>query len=756
MKVRWILPLALTAACAQGEFVGPGAGDPPGPGPTEPPPPAFETPALTGAVAGESSVRVDWRIPGEGVEVGIFVASSRASLLDRAPLLETDAGGGAVFGGLPADTEHFVGLGARRAGESAYEQVGASVRVRTASPIYVDPAADLAVADGKTPATAFPDLLRGLLTAFGQGGGNVFALGGDYATSSLPVFGGVHLYGGFAPGFALGERDTEGRRTTLSAATNLPVLDVRGGGEAVVLDGFALLGGSLATVGIDVDATSVEVRGVEVRECSGRGMRLRNGDSGDPLELLVVGSEFTRNAADGVSLQGAFDVRIIGSSFSANVQEGVDLDDLIAPDGRRVTLEITDSSFAGNGTQGLDVDLAAPATPGPNGGRFEIVVMGSRFERNGEEGALVDFDFEFAPAWEADVAIVGCLARGNLGAGVHVDADARGPILVHRLLSSSNGAEGLWVSSESTGGLAVVSASALTGNVGPGLRASFGNRVVAAAHCLFAGNGGGGFRSEVTESTATSCLAFVQPAAWSGVRTEASLDLSGPPSGLFLRAPESYAFAESVEEERVVLASDPQAGPGDLVEVADDGTPRTVVAVAGRAVTIDPPLEDLRLPSLVSVFEPGDTVEEDYRLAPASPALGAGMTPPGGPIVDAGIWGSPAAGLPGLSGVGDPGLFVVASTVPLLHEVLGRDDVIRIGFGGGAPSSASLGLDTVRAVTHSGTELPIDVFLDGGELMIAPPPAGWGPEGTSLEVHAALRSEAGTALTAPLTLSYSP
>ena len=138
-------------------------------GPVEPPAPLSITAAgITGAAPLEIEVRVDFVLPGSGFEAALFGASTKDAVFAGVPLAEGLTEPFAIVEGLARETHHYFGLGVRSAdagGDAPYVQAGAVVRVRTGEPIYVDALADPFLADGLTPATAFPDLLSGLLAA---------------------------------------------------------------------------------------------------------------------------------------------------------------------------------------------------------------------------------------------------------------------------------------------------------------------------------------------------------------------------------------------------------------------------------------------------------------------------------------------------------------------------------------------------------------------------------------------------------------
>src|SRR6185436_1303102 len=96
---------------------------------------------------------------------------------------------------------------------------------------------------------------------------------------------------------------------------------------AVIVDGVRIKGNSLGAVGADTDGTDpcqLELRSVVITDMTDRGLRLRNlTDNG--FDIVMSPCQSSRNGADGLSGNGAFDYSLFDSIFAGNVQEGVDL-----------------------------------------------------------------------------------------------------------------------------------------------------------------------------------------------------------------------------------------------------------------------------------------------------------------------------------------------------------------------------------------------------------------------------------------------
>jgi hypothetical protein len=742
------------AACARGSGGaggGGGSGLPPPPGSEDPP----FLPGLVAAAAGPNEVRVDWIEAESGFELALFQGLSRASVYSSAPVAEVLAGDHLVLQGLANSVDLFFGLGLRAVGDSEWTPIGVILRARPGPVIYVDAASSAASPDGTTPATAFADLFLGLLVALGQGGGNVWVRDGDYTGAVLPLVAGVHVYGGFDGTFELDTRAARAHRTILRGPAGQRLLDVGGGEPAAVLDGFALRGEGTAQSGIDVGDSSLELRCVDLVGFASRAARLSNLSTSASYDFLAVDCGFESNGGEGVLLSGAFDVVIDGSRFDGNGLEGAQLDDLVARDGSTATLSVRGSRFFGNASEGLDVDLAAPLLQGPNGGVFALEIDASRFEQNGTDGLDVDVDYETASAWRGTLALRGVRLRANRGHGARVDGDSTLDVAIERTLASANEGDGIWISSESAPGLAIVSASVCSGNHGAGLRASLGNRPVLASHCVFAGNAGGGFASELVTSSAASCVAWLQGTPWIGVERVGSLELDDPQSGAFERAPEAYARVLSSAGATAVLEDASAIALGASTELGDDDVELVVQAVNGSTVTFDESPMGFVAPGALSAFAAQAGVFDDWRLPPGSPCAGAGMSAPGAPAVDAGVWGSPSAGFPGVAQALDGPLLVLADATPTPTARIDAHDAIALRFSR-ALDPASVGLDALRVVSDSGTEIAALTTVLGDTLTLLPPGAGWGSEPFVVELHRAIRAADGTPHSAPLVVPYVP
>lgn len=746
--------LASLALCACGGGGGGGgsSGGPTVPGDTGD---LASTQGLVSLAANASGVQVSWEArdaSGANLAVALFSGVDRASVHQGAPIA-TASGDGSSFVAIPGGATRYFGL-ALDLGGGSYAPVGAVLSARAAAPIYVDASSTAVAPDGSSPAQAFSDVREAALLAFALGGGNVWVREGVYNAPGLEIHTGVHVYGGFDASFSLTARDPQARPTRIRGVAGSAVCEVVAGAGAAILDGLEIDGQSTASFGIDVDSADCELRALDVHDCSGRGLRLRSPVLTSAIDVRLVRSRIVDNGAQGLSLTGAFDLRVEGSRFGGNGLEGLDLGGLVGPGGVPVSLRVRDSVFAGNGADGLDCDLTPPLSPSGSG-RYLVEIETSRFERNGyaapteaTAGLKIDIDFELIPDWRADIVVRGCTARNNLRDGVLLDLDSTASAFVHRLLSSGNGGDGLVVSSESTPSFVTVSASVLAGNVGAGLRAELGQVPLAVSHCVLAGNFGGGVVSATARSSVSSSIAWMQPNAWSGVRSHFNVESSVPTDAPFVRAPLEYRRATGWSNGQLVLNDNSGLVLGDDVEFADDGVVRELSALgANQRVGLTPTLDAPGLPSTLARFASAN-VSEDYTLSALSLARDAGMADPLTGPVDAGPFDAPLGGEPGRDALERPTLFYAATSTPVVGQNVGAGQSLEIEFRGGALDPGSINAQSVRVLNSGGQVLNTTAFLQNQRLVIAPPGGGW-PSGTLLvELHATLQSSAGAPLAA--------
>ena len=471
------LVASLAAACGGG-----GGGS--GPDNPPPPPPADSgslpnTVSLVSAAAGNQAVRLAWRAQdpdGNTVPVALFGAGSSGAVYSGSPIA-TPSGNAFTVGGLTNGQPRYFGL-ALDLGGGNYQPAGEILYARPAPPFYVDAASTAgAAADGLTPATAYTTPIEGALLALTMGGGNVWIAGGDYADVSLPLFPGVDLYGGFDATLTLAGRDPDANPTRFVGSQGNSIIEVRNGGTGAAIDGLVLDGAGVAKFGIDVDESPVELRNVEIADCSSHGIRARSASTTSVIDLCVIGSRVSANGAAGLSLDGAFGPRGPELALQHEPHRGARAR---RPGGARGAVGLAvvrDSIFFGNGNEGLDCDLVPPLVTGPAGADYKVLIERSVFERNGATGAPsstsglnLDIDFELIAGWKAEITVRGCVARANEGpacASTWTRPPRRSSTACH---STGNGGDGLLVSSESTPGLAVVTGSAFFGNQGYGVR----------------------------------------------------------------------------------------------------------------------------------------------------------------------------------------------------------------------------------------------------------------------------------------------
>lgn len=711
----------------------------------EPLPSSHPTVGFVGAVASDTRLRVDWRARGElppELELALFVALDRERVFDADPQALDVADGHVIVDTLAPTGEHFVALGVRTSAADEFVASGPVLTVLADAPIYVDPTLSVG-GDGTTPATATNDLALGIFIAFVEGGGNVWVAGGDVANAALPLFTGVHVSGGFAPGFEIEQRAPDTIRTRLLGADQ-EIARVQGGLDGTcVLDGVHLVGNATVAAGVDVPGFATELRGLAIESCQ-RAIKVRGLDSGPKVEVVLAGVHVSAATVQGLSVDGPFDVAVDGSTFDACGSEGADLNHLVAPDGATATLVLRGSRFTRNGAEGLDVHLGAPLSGGTLGGRFVVDVVDCDFESNALDGVRVDVDYETQPLWSAEISVRGSRARANGLAGVHFDLDFESTAIAERLACTANGSDGFQLTSESWPGTCTLSAALCASNGGFGARASAGNVGLLVSHCIFLGNSSGGVDSSLVRSSVHSSIASLQPAPWSGCDVRECVISDDPPTETFLVAPAESGVAIASSGAQLTLAAPPSSAARAVVETADDGLARVASEVVGATVVLDDASGLPQPPFAITFFATGSSVDEDWRLAGNSAALGAGLGAPTSKPPDAGVFGSPHGGVPGRGDAVDAAVFRVSRTMPPWSTGFDRASPIALSFAGGQIDAGSLA-NGVFVLDATGDSLPIDVTIEGLDLVVAPSTGDW-QSGSTLVLLGSLRSTSGGAL----------
>lgn len=721
--------------------------------PGEPP----TLPTLVSAIGASGRVRAEWWPESSALpehELALFVASSAADVYAGPPQQIGLAGDHLELSGLPDASEWWLGLGLRAVGASAWSPSGALLRARAQAPLFVRLGADPLIADGLTPETAYPDPASALLWTLVLGGGNVWIAEGDYEQQSLPLFPSTCIYGGFEASFDLELRDWKAHPTRLSGAAGQPILACQGGAPGCVIDGLVLDGLHQASYCVDASDTPLVLSRVDARDAADRGLHLRSLLDGPAIDTRLCALRSAGHAADGLSVQGALHLVIDASVFVDNGQEGIDCADLIAPEGGEAWFVLHDSLAARNATDGIDVNLAAPPAGGPTGGRFRIDIAGSRFEDNGAEGAQIDVDYEAQPAWSSEILFEGCRSTANGLNGFHLDLDRATEALLLRCEASANGVDGVLISSESDPGFALVSTGAFHANLGYGLHATAGQRSIVATHCALAGNQLGGASSEPAGSVLVSSAGWLQANASENVSSIASSMSTSPGPAQFLRAPAAYGVVSGASADLLTSSSAAAAQLGQWAETADDGQPRVVWQLGGNQLGLLPAPSTLHLPAALALWPDAFGVTEDWRLALAAPAGGAGLAMPGAAPVDAGPWGAALAGPIGALELVRVAVFRAARAEPPPSSGLGLSQEVRIAFAGGTLDAASASSASVRVTDEAGGELKALVQVLADELVLTPPLEGWPAGFVRVELHSGLHSTEGTGLCATCVLRY--
>ncbi|MBI5361732.1 MAG: right-handed parallel beta-helix repeat-containing protein [Planctomycetes bacterium] len=719
--------------------------------PPEPLPNAHPTIGLVSAVAATDRLRADWQVHSGGepsTELALFVGLNRLHLFETTPIPLLSTQRHAQVLGLQAD-DYYIGLAQRTDAGSPWVQSGPVLSVRTGPILYVDPAAP-GTGDGTTPATAYNDIVLAVLTAFVNGGGNIYVKQGEFTNVSIPLFTRVHLYGGFSSTFRLSERDAVGHPTRLVGIAGAPVVDTQNGsGGSSILDGFEIDGQSVASEGVNETNEPLELRSVTIHDC-GRGVKLRAQFSPLTVPVVLANVVSRTNALEGVSVDGPYDLEVDGCLFDSNANEGLDLNHLVALEFGASSLHVRGSRFDRNGTEGLDCHLGVPAGAGHGGGFFDVRIQDSDFEANALDGVRVDIDYDFFPEWDATIEVRGCRARANRAAGVHLDLDSRCSALVHRVASSANSGDGLELTSETFPGHCVVSASTFHANAGYGARASLGHYGLSLAHCVFAGNLAGGVRSEVVGSFSHSCVFDRQSNARFGAAFLGDVETPLGSLSPFVRAADEYVRVDAASGAVLTIGTPSTEVLGASLELLDDQVARTGLLVAPTTVELAPAPDAFVVPAALALFHPSGTVEEDWRLASGSLAGQAGLAAPGGPAVDCGPFGGAEGGLPGVEGLVPTRVFTLATTVPAWSDGVGANTTLALHFRGGTPTSGSVA-GAVFAFDLHGVERAITPALVSGAIEVPAPAGGWA-DGDVVVVFPSLASDEGAALVSAIAI----
>lgn len=745
----WLMPLFL-AACGGGGGGGGGVGG--GGGGNPGPIPATTISVHAGLIAacpGSGEVRIEWDLPGSEYDAQYFHSSSSATILAGAGVTAT--GNGATITGLANGQTRFFALGIRPTGSGAYQLAGQILRAVPRAPIYVDAAAT-APGNG-TLATPYTSL-QTAANAAAAAGGNLWVRDGSYS-GPVVVRPGTHVYGGFPTGsaFTLANRSSQASATIVGAGTLQAAIDAQPSAtplaDRIVLDGLVLRGNSAAEWGVDTQKADIDLRSLTISGFVGRGIRMVNLGLGattpnEAMNAQVVNVTSQQNGADGLSVLGAYNLGVDFCRFDANGQEGFELGPLYALNGTTATVHVTATRCSNNAAEGFDASLAQPTGQASGSADFDVDIVGCTFDGNGLDGLLVDQEHEALAGWRGNIAIRECSASNNALAGVHVDADGPGEFLIHRVRAIANGTDGVFVSSEATGGHVVVSACLLAGNLDVGLDTSLGNKRLLATHCLFTGNDVGGFVARAVECGAANCVAYLQTAPFTNVRQLGTPTVTDNSLAAFANVPTSYAKVTAHTTGTLTLAAAAGFATGATVEIADDGTARTAAQVAGTTVVLGNTPTLRRVPTMLMVY-PSTTVAENTQLAASSTLAGLGMKETGTSNVDPGPFGGPVNGAPGVAEDLPDAIVWLDQITPAAPTALGSSTSIVLRFSQTLSTGTVTG-PRVRVVDQAGNAVAALLSPSGNQITVTPPGGGW-PTGTlRLELHRGITATDGSPL----------
>lgn len=773
LRILWTsLLIALMAACGAGGVSGSRPPKPPRPIPAPPAIPG--SPGILAVAAGDGIIRIDYTVPAAGFEGALFSGPTRSTVYANAPIVAPVTGTHVILTGQPNNVFQYFGFGLRAVGETEWTQIGTIAESRPAlvsatapaqpepRTYFVNPAADPNIANGRTPATAFPSLVDAMLVAFINNGGNVLVCDGTYTNGPFPLGPDVHVFGGFEPTFDFAQRNFAGN-TRLEGSSSSILVDISTGSQTGILDNVVCdATNSLnLNVGVLVTDSNCQLRSVSCIGFGLRGIHIRLSTTTLPpyqsRRITAIASSSIENGLEGFLLSNVVaDVALDRCVFSNNFAQGCDFNDLWSMDNNQSRLVMTGCVMSNNGSAGLAADFSVAPASTTAGGSFDVRIDGCVFERNAEEGVFLDQQYDGQIQWATQIRMRDCVARANALNGIRINADQPGNYLLNRLRCTANQGNGLVLNSKADPGELTVSSSWFAGNIGYGLLAGSsvatipGIKRVFASNCAFAGNVLGGMNCTLGEGSATNCVVLQQPSPFTNVFTRSCFTANGASNPFFV-APNTFAVATSGSNGAFTLQSAASFSPAGSVELADDGVPLAITSLANTSLIVTPAPTVFIPPDMLFGFA-GTSVTEDLRLDPASAAVGTGMAATG-TSADPGPFGSPAGGAPGLYNPLANNFGRMVETTPPVNSGVTPTTPVVITLDRTLANAANLS-NYVRCVTRTGTPIPANIAISGANLTVSPTGSGW-PAAFVLELNAGIPCADGTVFGTPLVLPIS-
>jgi hypothetical protein len=283
----------------------------------------------------------------------------------------------------------------------------------------------------------------------------------------------------------------------------------------------------------------------------------------------------------------------------------------------------------------------------------------------------------------------------------------------------------------------VLRSSWLAGNGGAGARVLSGNKVLLASQCAFAGNAGGGVRSDVTIAGVANSVFLRQPSPRTGASGAGNVDSDA----VFVNAPVAFATISANSAASLTVSTTTGFGAGTNVVVGDDGNRLVVVGSDTTTVTLDQAPSAFLAPGGLAAFA-GTDVVLDLRPAAGSPAIDAGIAPAGANAPDAGPLGAADAEAPGSHSPLLADVLQLRSTTPSLATGVGGTTPIVLTFDR-TVDGASVTNDRI-VVLRDGTPLTVLQSVAGATVTLTPT-AAW--SGTVVvRVQGDLRGQDGSLL----------
>jgi len=646
-------------------------------------PPRFK--GISQLTAGDGSITLRWEpaldseTPAEELRYRVYLSPRRQdeAKYESAPARTTEPGvTGVRIDGLENGRALFVSVRAVDAAgnedDNELEWSGIPNPV-----LFVDGGAP-AHGNGTAPDAPLPDLASAISASIAwMQGANIHMAEGSYEEPTLLLFPGVHIYGGFPPGFTSEIPEprlhpTVIRHSTPSALTDRSLEQfILVGGELVCgLDGLELDGGGQVPRGVTGEDCEFRISNCKVRSYVQKGIAIQSDTKPDSVAVGEISRCWVYDIRDGsaIELEGTLDIAVFGCGLFDNRKHGVEVLGLTATEEEKSRILIEGCRIYLNEDIGVLVKSSAHPEAASEDARIRVKVRSCEIANNADSGMSIDVGYPDRLGVNFRLRVEQCRIEGNgrrptageappLYAGVHIDGDARGHFQLTRNQILGNQGHGVHLTGDTPVSFYQIQSCAILANGGSGVRLDSGGPDGAAGcghlkidHCHIAGNLGPAFSGSGPESwlRVESSMLHGNGAVASAdridgcVAEEGQLQISGQDRDATLLLAEGAPWLETLPREIRVLETLPAGtGPtpaslaevaaGSIVEWLDDGVPRQVLRDADGGVgRLEPPITPATVPRHGLPFlylwgppregVPAETlVVEDYRAPPTSP-----------------------------------------------------------------------------------------------------------------------------------------